>query len=55
MSDVEKGPPVRAFLTAGAGLLALFAIAMFALGEYLIAGVTFLTLTFAIYLRETLE
>lgn len=54
MSDDEGAPAVGPFLTAGVVLLVLFAVAMFAVGEYLIAGVTFLTLTFAIYLRETL-
>lgn len=45
--DVER------VLTAFIVLLFLFAVGMFLLGEYLIAGVTFLSLTFALYLRET--
>lgn len=53
MSDEDEPLDVERVLTILIVLLLLFAIAMFVLGEFLVAGVTFLSLTFAIYLRET--
>lgn len=44
---------VRRVLTILIVLLLAFGLAMFVIGEYLVAGVTFLSLTFAIYMRET--
>lgn len=53
MSDSDEPLDVRRVLTVLIAVLLVFAAAMFVLGEYLVAGVTFLSLTFAIYLRET--
>lgn len=53
MSDEEVPLDVQRVLSVLVVLLLLFATAMFVLGEYLVAGVTFLSLTFALYLRET--
>lgn len=53
MSDSDEPLDVRRILTVLIVVLLLFASAMFLLGEFLVAGVTFLSLTFAIYLRET--
>lgn len=53
MSDSDEPLDVTRVLTVLIVLLLVFAAAMFLLGEYLVAGVTFLSLTFAIYLRET--
>lgn len=52
MSDDEP-LDVERVLTILIVLLLVFAVAMFVFGEFLVAGVTFLSLTFAIYLRET--
>ena len=54
MDDEVAGLPIRQLLTGALAVLVLFATAMFLLGEFLIAGVTFLTITFVIYLRETM-
>lgn len=53
MADGNESIEVERVLTGLVVLLFLFAVAMFLLGEYLVAGVTFLSLTFALYLRET--
>lgn len=53
MSDENEPIDVVGVLTGLTVLLFFFAVAMFLLGEYLVAGVTFLSLTFALYLRET--
>lgn len=53
MSGKAEQLDVRRILSILIVILLVFAVAMFAMGEYLIAGVTFLSLTFAIYLRET--
>lgn len=53
MSDSDEPLDVRRVLTVLIGVLLVFAVVMFLFGEYLVAGVTFLSLTFAIYLRET--
>lgn len=53
MSSEDTQSTVQRGLTVAIVVLLLFAIAMFVLGEYLFAGVTFLSLTFAIYLRES--
>lgn len=53
MSETEEPLNVERVLTILIVLLFIFATAMFVLGELLVAGVTFLSLTFAIYLRET--
>lgn len=53
MSETEAPMNVERVLTVLIVVLLVFAVAMFVLGELLIAGVTFLSLTFAIYLRES--
>lgn len=53
MSDADERLDVERVLTILIVLLFVFAIAMFVLGEFLVAGVSFLSLTFAIYFRET--
>lgn len=53
MSETEAPMNVERVLTVLIVVLFVFAVAMFVLGELLIAGVTFLSLTFAIYLRES--
>jgi hypothetical protein len=55
MSEEEEGEPldVRRVLSILIVLLLLAAAFMFVLGELLVAGVMMLSLTFAIYLRET--
>ena len=52
MSDEGERLDVKRGLTALIVILLLFAVSMVAIGEYLVAGVTFLSITFAIYLRE---
>lgn len=53
MSEASGNPRARQVLTAFLLVLAVFAMAMVVIGEYAIAGVTFLAVTFVIYLRET--
>lgn len=53
MSDADERLDVERVLTILIVLLFVFAIGMFVLGEFLVAGVSFLSLTFAIYFRET--
>lgn len=53
MSSEDEPLDVARGLTILSVLLFFFAVVMFVLGEYLVAGVTFLSLTFALYLRET--
>lgn len=53
MSDSEADSRAKRALTAFLVVLLLFAVAMVLFGEYLVAGVTFLGVTFVIYLRET--
>lgn len=53
MSDEDESIDVERVLTIFIVILLIFAVAMFLFGELLVAGVTFLSLTFAIYLRET--
>lgn len=53
MTDSAASVGVQRLLTVAIVLLVLFALAMVLLGEYLAAGVTFLSVTFAIFLRET--
>lgn len=53
MSDEDESIGVGQVLTVLVVFLFLFAAGMFVLGEYLVAGVTFLSLSFALYLRET--
>lgn len=50
--DAERAGQILKWFTV---VLLLFAVAMVVLGEFLVAGVTFLGLTFVIYLRETWE
>ena len=52
MSDEGERSTVKRGLTILIVILLLFAVGMVVLGEYLVAGVTFLSITFAIYLRE---
>lgn len=53
MSDADRNPQARRVLTGFTVVLLLFAVVMVLLGEFLVAGVTFLGLTLVLYLRET--
>lgn len=53
MSDSNTEANAKRVLKVFMGILLAFGIVMVVLGEFLIAGVTFLGLTFVIYLRET--
>ena len=51
--EAEEPLDVRRVLSILIVLLLLAAVFMFVIGELLVAGVMMLSLTFAIYLRET--
>lgn len=53
MKDPAPSVDVRRLLNIAIALLLLFAVGMVLLGDFLVAGVTFLLVTFAIYFRET--
>lgn len=53
MSEASENSRGRQVLTVFTVVLILFAMAMVVIGEYAVAGVTFLGITFVIYLRET--
>lgn len=55
MSDEDDGSQAKRLLTGFLVILLLFAIVMVVIGEFAVAGVTFLGLTFVLYLRETWE
>lgn len=52
MSEADDPIDVRRVLSILIVILSVFAVAMLVLGELLVAGVSFLSLTFAIYMRE---
>jgi hypothetical protein len=54
MSDEGSNRRARQVLKWFAVLLAVFGGVMAVIGRFAVAGVTFLGLTFAIYLRETI-
>lgn len=54
MSESGDDDRRQAVLKWFAVVLLLFAVGMVVMGEFLVAGVTFLGLTLVIYLRETM-
>lgn len=53
MNEADGTSGSKRVLTVFAGILLIFAVAMVLVGEFLLAGVTFLGLAFALYLRES--
>ena len=51
--EAGRNPRGKQVLTVFLVVLLLFAAAMAVLGQYAVAGVTFLGITFVLYLRET--